>query len=85
MTPKNRIIEGKNWIKGRGGGVENDPKKSDIIYGRSLNGDNCISLALLQKISERSKTTTKQSGHKLKKEQRKGELATMLQRVATRF
>ena len=60
-------------------------KKSDIIYGRFLNGNNCIILALLQKISERSKTTTKQSGHKLKKEQRKGELATMLQRVATRF
>ena len=62
--------------------VKNDPKKQDIIYG---NGNNCIILALSQKISERSKTTTKQSGHKLKKEQRKGELATMLQRVATRF
>ena len=31
MTPKNWIIEGKNRIKG-GGVVENDPKKSDIIY-----------------------------------------------------
>ena len=34
MTPKNRIIEGKNWITG--GRVKNDPKKSDIIYVRSL-------------------------------------------------
>ena len=32
MTPKNWIIEGKNWIKGGRGGVKNDPKKSDIIY-----------------------------------------------------
>ena len=31
MTPKNRIIEGKNWIKGEGG-FKNDPKISDIIY-----------------------------------------------------
>ena len=36
MTPKNRIIEGKNQIKGGRGGVENDPKKSDIIYAWSL-------------------------------------------------
>ena len=35
MTPKNRIIEGKNWIKG-GRGVKNDSKKSDIIYASSL-------------------------------------------------
>ena len=34
MTPKNRIMEGKNRIKGGrgGGGVKNDPKRSDIIY-----------------------------------------------------
>ena len=31
MNPKNRIIEGKNWIKG-GGWVANDQKKSDTIY-----------------------------------------------------
>ena len=31
MTPKNRIIEGKNRIKGDGGSKK-DPKKSDIIY-----------------------------------------------------
>ena len=35
MTPKNRIIEGKNRIKG-GGGVKIDSKKSDIIYEQSL-------------------------------------------------
>ena len=34
MTPKIRIIEGKNQIKGGGerGKVKNDSKKSDIIY-----------------------------------------------------
>ena len=31
MTPKNRIIEGKNWIKGRGK-VKNDTIELDIIY-----------------------------------------------------
>ena len=36
MTPKNRIIEGKNWIKGEGGGVKNDSEKSDIIHACSL-------------------------------------------------
>ena len=38
MTPKNRIIEGKNRIKGgeaSRGGVKNDSKKSDIIYAWS--------------------------------------------------
>ena len=30
ITPKNQIIEGKSQIKG-GGGVKNDPKRSDII------------------------------------------------------
>ena len=35
MTPKNRIIEGKNRIKG-GKGVKIDSKKSDIIYVLSL-------------------------------------------------
>ena len=36
MTPKNRIIEGKNRIKGERG-VKNDSKKSDIIYDRFVN------------------------------------------------
>ena len=35
MTPKNRIIEGKNRIKGGRGG-QKWPKKSDIIYACSL-------------------------------------------------
>ena len=30
MTPQNRIIEGKNRIKG--GGVKNDSKQLEIIY-----------------------------------------------------
>ena len=33
MTPKNRTLEGKNRMVG---GVKNDQKKSDIIYGCSL-------------------------------------------------
>ena len=37
MTPKNRIIEGKNRIKW-GGGVKNDSKKLDIIYAWSQSG-----------------------------------------------
>ena len=31
MSSNNRIIEGKNRVKG-GGGVKKDPTKSDIIY-----------------------------------------------------
>ena len=34
MTPKNRTLEGKYGTLG--GRVKNDPKKSDIIYGCSL-------------------------------------------------
>ena len=36
MTPKNWTLEGKNWTWGGRGEVKNDPKKSDIILGRSL-------------------------------------------------
>ena len=36
MTPKNWTLEGKNWTLGGRGEVKNDPKKSDIIHGRSL-------------------------------------------------
>ena len=37
MTPKYRIIERKKiGLWGVEGGVKNDPKKSDIIYGCSL-------------------------------------------------
>ena len=36
MTLKKQIIERKNRIKGGGGGVKNDSKKSDIINAWSL-------------------------------------------------
>ena len=36
MTPKNWTLEGKKWtLRGRGE-IKNDPKKSNIILGRSL-------------------------------------------------
>ena len=36
MTSKNWTLEDKNWLIVEGGGVKNDPKKSNIIYGCSL-------------------------------------------------
>ena len=45
MTPKNRIIEGKNRIKGGGEGVKNDQKNRTSFMHDPL-GRRCIVLHL---------------------------------------